>query len=63
MNGAGKSTIAKLMCRLYTPKEGRILIDGVDITAVPEDEYCKIALIALNIKTKFSISSAFEVNE
>ena len=40
MNGAGKSTIAKLMCRLYTPKEGRILIDGVDITAVPEDEYC-----------------------
>ena len=25
---------------MYTPKEGRILIDDVDITAVPEDEYC-----------------------
>lgn len=30
-NGAGKTTIVKLMTRLYDPDEGRILIDGVDI--------------------------------
>jgi len=30
-NGAGKSTIVKLLGRLYDPSEGRILIDGHDI--------------------------------
>lgn len=30
-NGAGKTTIVKLLSRLYDPTEGRILIDGVDI--------------------------------
>jgi ATP-binding cassette, subfamily B, bacterial len=30
-NGAGKTTIAKLLCRLYDPQSGRIEIDGVDL--------------------------------
>lgn len=30
-SGAGKSTIANLILRLYDPREGRISIDGVDI--------------------------------
>src|SRR6266852_2006764 len=30
-NAAGKTTLFKLICRLYDPTEGRILIDGVDI--------------------------------
>ena len=30
-NGAGKTTMFKLICRLYDPTEGRILIDGIDI--------------------------------
>ena len=30
-NGAGKTTIAKLLCRLYDPSEGAIEADGVDI--------------------------------
>ena len=30
-NGAGKTTIVKLLSRLYDPTEGCILIDGVDI--------------------------------
>ena len=30
-NGAGKTTIAKLLCRLYDPQSGRIEIDGADL--------------------------------
>ena len=30
-NGAGKTTIAKLLCRLYDPQSGGIEIDGTDI--------------------------------
>jgi ATP-binding cassette subfamily B protein len=30
-NGAGKTTIAKLLCRLYDPQSGAIEIDGADI--------------------------------
>ncbi len=31
LNGAGKTTFIKLLCRLYDPTEGQILVDGVDI--------------------------------
>jgi ATP-binding cassette subfamily B protein len=30
-NGAGKTTITKLLARLYDPSEGRVLLDGVDL--------------------------------
>ncbi len=30
-NGAGKTTITKLIARLYDPSEGRVLLDGVDL--------------------------------
>ena len=30
-NGAGKSTMVKLLCRFYDPTEGRITLDGVDV--------------------------------
>lgn len=32
-NGSGKSTIVKLLCRLYEPTAGRILVDGTDLRA------------------------------
>jgi ATP-binding cassette, subfamily B, bacterial len=34
--GAGKSTIAKLLARFYDPREGRITIDGSDISRVTQ---------------------------
>jgi ABC-type multidrug transport system fused ATPase/permease subunit len=34
VNGAGKTTIAKLLCRLYDPQDGAIEVDGVDLRAL-----------------------------
>lgn len=36
--GAGKSSIIRLLCRLYDPSQGRILIDGIDIRDLPQVE-------------------------
>ena len=33
--GSGKTTVIRLLCRLYEPQEGRILIDGIDIRDIP----------------------------
>ncbi|MGO9463931.1 MAG: ABC transporter ATP-binding protein [Isosphaeraceae bacterium] len=33
-NGAGKTTIAKLLCRLYDPQDGAIEVDGIDLRAL-----------------------------
>lgn len=39
MNGSGKTTFIKLMCRLYDPTEGEILLNGVNIKKYDYDEY------------------------
>ncbi|AVQ72854.1 MULTISPECIES: ABC transporter ATP-binding protein [Microcystis] len=36
--GAGKSSIIRLLCRLYEPSKGRILVDGIDIRYLPQAE-------------------------
>lgn len=38
-NGAGKSTFVKLLCRLYEPTEGKIFINGVDISCINLHDY------------------------
>ena len=45
-NGQGKTTIVKLMTRLYDPLEGQVLLDGVDLREYSlEDLYREIGVI------------------
>ena len=45
-NGAGKTTIVKLLAHLYEPTEGRILLDGTDLNDYdPEDLRREIGII------------------
>ena len=39
LNGAGKTTFIKLLCRLYDPTEGEILVDGRNIMEYDYKEY------------------------
>lgn len=40
-NGSGKTTFIKLLCRMYDPTEGAILLDGVDIREYDYRDYLK----------------------
>jgi oligopeptide/dipeptide ABC transporter ATP-binding protein len=37
-SGCGKSTVARLLLRLHEPTQGKIVLDGTDVTALPEAE-------------------------
>jgi len=45
--GAGKTTIIKLLTRLYEVGEGRILLDGVDLRELPQAELRKRVAMVL----------------
>jgi ATP-binding cassette subfamily B protein len=38
-NGSGKTTIAKLLCRLYDPTTGSVTLDGIDVREFSKAEY------------------------
>lgn len=41
LNGSGKTTMLKLLLKLYTPDRGNIYIDGSDLRNIKSDEYYK----------------------
>lgn len=41
-NGSGKTTFIKLLCRLYDPTEGEILLNGIDIKKYNYKQYMNI---------------------
>ncbi len=41
-NGSGKTTFIKLLCRLYDPTEGEILLNGKNIKEYSYEEYLKV---------------------
>ena len=42
VNGAGKTTIIKLLCGLYRPDSGRILLNGVDVRDLRKEELYRL---------------------
>ncbi|MGI5237912.1 ABC transporter ATP-binding protein [Dactylosporangium sp. CA-139066] len=56
LNGAGKSTIVKLLCRFYEPVRGRITWDGVDLADLD------IAALRARIATVFQDFVCYELS-
>lgn len=56
MNGSGKTTFIKLLCRLYDPTEGEILLNGIDIKKYDYDEYMSIFSVVFQDFKLFSFS-------
>jgi ATP-binding cassette subfamily C protein len=56
LNGAGKTTFIKLLCRLYDVTEGEILIDGVNIENFSESEYRKLISVVFQDFATFAFS-------
>ncbi|MDO9324993.1 MAG: ABC transporter ATP-binding protein [Methanoregula sp.] len=53
-NGSGKSTLVSLIPRFYDVSGGRILIDGVDVREIPQDDLRNIVSVALQKAFLFS---------
>ncbi|MDD6361016.1 MAG: ABC transporter ATP-binding protein [Christensenellaceae bacterium] len=56
LNGAGKTTFIKLLCRLYDVTEGEILVDGVNIKEYSEEEYRKLFAVVFQDFQLFAFS-------
>ena len=52
-NGSGKTTFIKLLCRLYDPTEGKILLNGIDITRYRYHEYMALFSVVFQDYTLF----------
>lgn len=55
MNGSGKTTFIKLLCRLYDPTEGEILLNGIDIRKYNYREYMDIFSVVFQDFKLFSL--------
>lgn len=60
-NGAGKTTFIKLLCRLYEPTEGQILLNGVDIRYYDYKDYARLFSVVFQDFNLFSFSIAENV--
>lgn len=56
LNGAGKTTFIKLLCRLYDVTEGEILINGVNIKEYAYEEYLKLFSVVFQDFKLFAFS-------
>jgi ATP-binding cassette subfamily B protein len=69
--GAGKSSIIRLLCRLYEPSKGRIFLDGVDIRDLPQAELRRRMgvilqegfLFAGDVKSNITLGDTYSLDE
>jgi ATP-binding cassette subfamily B protein len=69
--GAGKSSIIRLLCRLYEPTRGRILVDRTDIRDLPQAELRKHIgviiqdgfLFAGDVKSNISLGENYSIEQ
>jgi ABC-type multidrug transport system fused ATPase/permease subunit len=56
--GAGKSTLARLMCRFYDPTEGAVLLDGIDLRELADRDLRRAVIMVTQENFLFSGSVA-----
>ncbi|TAE57073.1 MAG: ABC transporter ATP-binding protein [Nostocales cyanobacterium] len=69
--GAGKSSVIRLLCRLYEPTQGRILIDGIDIREIPQAELRRYMAVILqeaflfagDVKSNIALGDSYSFEE
>jgi len=69
--GAGKSSIIRLLCRLYEPNRGRILVDGVDVRDLPQSELRRRMAVILqegflfagDVKSNITLGDTYSFDE
>lgn len=60
-NGCGKSTLIKLLCRLYEPTEGVITLNGINIYKYDYREYMALFSVVFQDSSLFAFSLAENV--
>jgi len=69
--GAGKSSIIRLLCRLYEPSQGRILVDGIDVRDLPQSQLRRRMgvilqegfLFAGDVKSNITLGDTYTIDE
>lgn len=60
-NGCGKSTLVKLLCRLYDPTDGEITLNGINIKKYKYEDYMALFSVVFQDSKLFSFSLAENV--
>lgn len=55
-NGAGKTTVVKLLARLYDPTSGRILLDGVDLREYDVEDLHRLVSVIFQDYVRYELS-------